>query len=157
VRDLLRGRWDPSIKTSAIGPGLHLWLPAVSDIRFTIIARQPVDLTTQTITTSDGKVIAVGGNVIYRIRDAKTLLTSTWQPDNAVREIAAGAIHDVCSGRTWAELQHEKQDGSLMRRLRHELRRRLRRYGVIVITTTLTDFAPCRVLKVIQATAADAA
>jgi regulator of protease activity HflC (stomatin/prohibitin superfamily) len=157
LRDLVRFRWDPSVKTSTVTPGVVLWWPIVSEVTWTIVARQSVNLATQTITTTDGKAVAIGGAVIYRIRDAHKLLTDCWNPDTTIRDIAAGAVHDVCSGKTWEELQRAKGSGALMVALRRELRRRLRPFGVSVITTNLTDFAQTRVLKVIQTTSQDAA
>jgi regulator of protease activity HflC (stomatin/prohibitin superfamily) len=121
-----------------------------------VVARQSVNLATQTITTRDGKVIAVGGLLIFRISDALKLMADTWNPDQTIRDLAAGALHEACSRSTWDELQAAKNNGVLNKQLRQAMRRRLTPFGVKVLQATLTDFAPCRVLKVLQAVSQDA-
>jgi regulator of protease activity HflC (stomatin/prohibitin superfamily) len=155
LRDLALGRWDASVKLVPLGPGLHAWWPAVSEIRTTILARQSINLSTQTVTTADGKAVAVGGVIVYRIADVVPLVCHTWTPDTTVRDVTAGAVHDVCSGLSWADLQREKCDGSLMARLQRELASRLEEFGVVVLSATLTDFAPTRVLKIMQTNSSD--
>jgi regulator of protease activity HflC (stomatin/prohibitin superfamily) len=139
-----------------LGPGVHWYWPAWTEIKAWVVARQSINLTTQTITTKDDKVLAVGAVIVFRVTDALTLITKTFDPDVTIRAVAAGAIHAACSGVEWAELKMAKDDGSLDTMLRRELQRRLgRRFGIKVLDATLTDFAPCRVLKVIQTTASD--
>lgn len=155
VRDLLRARWDTSVKTTALGPGLHFYWPAVTEIRAWVVARQNLDLVSQTVTTSDGKVLVVGGIVEFRIIDALKLVGDAWNPDNTIRGRAAGVLHRVCSEGTWTELQGAKANGELALRLRQQLRRRLRPLGVQVIAVEFSDFAPTRVLRLVQTTAGD--
>jgi len=136
-------------------PGLHFYWPLVTEVKAWVVARQSVNLSAQTITTKDGKVLAVGGLLIFRIVDAMPLIAHTWNADATVRDISAGVIHDVCSQSEWGELQMAKNDGTLNRALKRELRRRLSRFGVKVLDATLTDFAPCRVYKLITSNSAD--
>lgn len=140
-----------------LGPGIHWFWPATTEIKSWVVARQSVNLPAQTITTVDGKTIAVGGLIIFKIVDALELIAHVWNPDETIRDISAGVIHDVCSQSEWGELQMAKNDGTLKRELRREMRKKLRPFGVVVLGATLTDFAPCRVLKVIQSTSQDAA
>lgn len=140
-----------------LGPGIHWWWPAVTEMKPWVVARQSVNLAAQTITTKDGKVIAVGGLLIFRIQDALTLMTDTWDPDQTIRDLAAGALHEACSQATWEELQTAKNSGLLNKQLRAAMRRRLKPFGVKVLQATLTDFAPARVLKLITSTSVDIA
>jgi regulator of protease activity HflC (stomatin/prohibitin superfamily) len=137
-------------------PGLHFYWPLVTEVKAWVVARQSVNLPTQTVTTRDGKVIAVGGLLIFRIEDAMPLIAHTWNADQTIRDISAGVFHAVCSQAEWGELQMASHDGTLNRTLKKELRRRLSRFGVRVLDALLTDLAPCRVLKVIQTTSQDA-
>lgn len=141
----------------ALGPGIHWYWPATTELREWAIARQSLNLPAQTITTRDSKVIAVGGLLIFKVSDVLTLLAKNWDADRSIRDVAAGVVHEVCSQSEWGELQMAKNDGSLNRELRRVMRKRLRPFGVQVLGATLTDFAPCRVLKVIQSTSQDAA
>ncbi len=142
-------------KAVPLGPGIHWYWPAVTEVKSWVLARQSVNLPAQTVTTTDGKVLAVGGLLIFRITDAMELIAHVWNPDQTVRDIAQGVVHDVCSRSEWGELQMAKNDGTLPRELRRVMRKKLAPFGVRVITATLTDFAPCRVLKIIQTTNQD--
>src|SRR4051812_9124743 len=77
-RDLFRGRWDTSIKSAVLGPGLHGYWPAVTEIKGWTVARQVVNLPTQTTTTKDGKVIAIGAVMVFRIVDVMTIIARTF-------------------------------------------------------------------------------
>lgn len=155
VRDLLRARWDTSCKTTALGPGLHFYWPAVTEIRAWVVARQNLDLVSQTVTTADGKVIVVGGILEFRLIDPLKLVGDSWNPDNTIRGRAAGVLHRICADGTWADLQRDQASGALVQRLRRALHRRLKPLGVKVIAVEFSDFAPTRVLRLVQTTSSD--
>lgn len=137
-------------------PGIHWYWPATTEIKPWTVARQTIDLKTQVFTTNDGKTIAVGVVLVFRVRDALTLISRTFDPDVTIRAVAAGAVYSTFSGASWPELLMAKDDGKLNDELRRSLQRRLgRRFGISVLDATLTDFAPCRVLKLIQSTSMD--
>jgi regulator of protease activity HflC (stomatin/prohibitin superfamily) len=138
-----------------LGPGIHWWWPAVTEMKPLVLARQSINLAAQTITTIDGKVIAVGGLLIYRITDPVRLVTDTWDPDQTIRDLAATALHDACSRLSWEDLQASKNTGALYKRVRQEMRRRLKPFGVKVLQATFTDFAPTRVIKLITSTSVE--
>lgn len=155
VRDLCAGRWTMGARSIALGPGLHFYWPAVSQIKQWTVARQSINLATQTITTSDDKTVAVGGILIFRIVDVLEIVANTWHPDDAIRGVAAGVVHDVCSAGSWHALKAAKCSGALKRDMLEALRDRLRPFGVVPIDAPLTDFALTRVLKVMQTTSSD--
>lgn len=136
-------------------PGIHWYWPATTEVKAWVVARQAVDLPTQAVVTIDGKSISVGGAVIFRIVEAETLIADTWDPDKLIRVKAAGVVHDVCSRMDWIALQAAKHSGALNMELRRAIRRKLKPYGVRVLDATLTDFAPCRVLKIVQTVSKD--
>lgn len=138
-----------TLKTLA--PGVHFWWPATTILQVYPTARQTVDLRTQTLVTTDGKVVGVGGMVTYRVDDIEALLGRTFDADQTIKDICAGVISEVVRECAWMDLQSE----AFSSELRTLMRRRLRPYGVRVMKATLTDCAPCRVLKIVQATSAD--
>jgi regulator of protease activity HflC (stomatin/prohibitin superfamily) len=135
----------------ALGPGWHLWWPLTTNLRTYPTARQTVNLRAQTLVTADDHTIAVAGMVVYRIRDIEAILARTYDPDNTIEEIALAVVNQVCCRMTWDDLKTAHETGSLDTLLRLGVRRELRRYGVAVLKTTLTDLAPCRVIKLLQA------
>lgn len=142
-------------KVVALGAGLHWFWPVTTEFYTYPVARQAVDLRAQTLVTRDDRVIIVGGMVVFEINDLEAIFAHTFMPDETIRDISLSAIHDVCCQQTWDELKEAQRSGKLDRDLRREVKRSLDSYGVKVLKTTLTDLAPCRVLKLVQSTSKD--
>lgn len=140
-------------KVVPYGPGIVFYWPARTEVKTWPIVRQPVDLPSQTITTKDGKTIAVGGAFEYEVTDVRKLLTTTFAPDASMRLHGAVAVRSVCSARTYEELMDQR---AVRFAIRRELRKRLRPFGVRVLSANLTDFAPARVFKLLQSMSNDA-
>lgn len=138
-----------------LAAGFHFYWPLTTDIVVYPVARQAVDLRSQTLTTADGRTIVAGGLIVYEIDDIEKILAHTFDPDDTIKDIALSAVHDVCAGKTWEELQTEVRSGRLDTALRSEARKFLAPYGVKLLKMTLTDLAPCRVLKLVQSMAQD--
>lgn len=139
------------------GPGIHWYWPWRSQWQAFPMVRQPLDLRTQTITTVDGRTIAVGGLIVYEIIDLLKLVPTTYQPDQAVAEMTLPAIHSVCSRLTWEQLQRENRRGTLDTKLRRMAQKVLSSYGVRVIQVQLTDLTPCRAIRLISTVSNDGA
>lgn len=137
------------------GPGIHWYWPATTAVKEHPTVRQSVNLKSQSIITTDSKTVLVSGLVVYEVGDIVALLAHTWDADETVADITLGAIHDVCSQLSWEEIRVGQQNGGLDRSLRREARKALDTYGVRVLRMTLTDLAPVRVLKLVQATTTD--
>lgn len=136
-------------------PGIHWYWPARTLIVIHPTARQTHNLKSQTITLRDEKVIIVGGLCVFEIKDIEKVVAQTYDPDEAIKDISLSAIHDVCCLLSWAEITEQQRDGRLDRALKSEAARELNKYGVKVLKMTLTDMAPARVLKIVQATTND--
>lgn len=142
-------------KVVPLKPGIHWYWPATTTIAQYPTARQADDLRTQTFVTTDDKVIAVGGMVIYEVTDIEPLLAHTYKPAQTVTDIALTAIHDVCCKLSWDEIKKEQRKGTLDTKLRRETQKQLEPYGVRVLKTMLTDLSPTKVYKLIQSTSND--
>jgi regulator of protease activity HflC (stomatin/prohibitin superfamily) len=134
----------------ALGPGLHVWWPLVTTWVPYPVARQADELRTQTIVTTDDKVIVVGGLLVYEVIDIVKLVAYTHSPSGAVTDIALTAVHDTCCQLSWSELKDEQRRGTLDTKLKNSAQKALGDYGVRVMKLMLTDLAPCRVLKLMQ-------
>lgn len=138
-----------------LSPGIHWYWPLTTDFHLYPTARQAVDLRAQTLVTTDDRVVVVGGLIVYEIDDIEKILAHTYDPEETVRDITLSAIHDVCCQFSWDDLKVEQRKGTLDTKLRREAQKGLESYGVKVLKTTLTDLAPCRVLKLVQSMAKD--
>lgn len=139
----------------ALGPGIHWFWPITTEFVKYPVARQATDLRAQTLCTTDDKSIVVGGMVVYEITDVEAIVARTYEPDDTIRDIALSAIHDVCSQKSWDELRAAQRAGELDKELRREVAKELGKFGVKVLKTTLTDLAPCRVLKLVTSVSKD--
>ncbi len=138
-----------------LGCGIHWYWPVMTQFELHPTARQAIDLRTQTIVTADDRVIAVGGLIVCEISDVEAILARTFDPDQTIKDISMGVLHDVLCSKTWADIKAEQQSGALDRELRREVKKQLDDYGVKVLRTTLTDLAPCRVIKLLQTISQD--
>lgn len=133
------------------GAGIVWYWPAVTEFEQYPTARQTISLATQTITTTDGKVVSVSGMLVYEIFDLEKILAHTMDPDDTIRDIAQSSLHDVCSHKSYEELR-VGQGKKLDTALRAEARKDLEDYGVRPLKFTLTTFAPSRVLRLVTTT-----
>lgn len=134
--------------TAQIG-GIVYWWPARTKLSIYPVARQANDLRAQTILTRDSKTFVVGGMIVYEVEDVVKLLSQTYDPDDSIRDIALSVIHDVCVQHDSTTLLDAVRSGTLDKDLLHEARKGLTPYGVKVRKMTLTDLAPCRVLRLV--------
>jgi regulator of protease activity HflC (stomatin/prohibitin superfamily) len=132
------------------GPGIHWWWPAVSTWNPYPTVRQADRLLTQTFVTTDDKVVAISGIIVYSVTDLLLLLTTTHNAAIAVKDLALTAIHDVCCQMSWEELKSEQRKGTLDTKLRNTTQKALNDFGVKVEKVMLVDLSPARVLKVLQ-------
>jgi SPFH domain/Band 7 family protein len=142
----------------ACEPGaIHWYWPVTTTMTPYPIARQTSNLKTQTMSTADDRpmTIAVGGMIVYEISDVLKIVAHTFDPDETIRDIAMSSIHDVLCLLTWDEIRAELRNGKLERALKAEAKKELERYGVRVLKVTLTDLAPCKVIKLVQSTSTD--
>jgi regulator of protease activity HflC (stomatin/prohibitin superfamily) len=134
-----------------LGPGIHWWFPATSNLTIYPTARQTVDLRTQLLVTTDEKTVAVGGMVTYRVSNIEDLIGRTFDADQTVRDICGGVISEIVRDAAWPDLQTPEFQKELTRLMR----KRLRPFGVHAMKATLTDCAPVLGVKLFQSTGQD--
>jgi regulator of protease activity HflC (stomatin/prohibitin superfamily) len=134
-------------KVVPLQAGWHVYWPLTTEMLVHAVVRQALVLRPQTLTTTDGKTVAVGLVISYDIDDIEKCLVGVWEPDETIEEIALGIANHAIARKSWGEVQTAHQSGRLDAQLLTAARKALRRYGVRVIQATVTDLAPCRVLK----------
>jgi regulator of protease activity HflC (stomatin/prohibitin superfamily) len=119
-----------------MGPGLHVYWPIVTQIEVYPSVRQTLELSNQILTTKDGVTVAIGQVVVYTIEDMFELLTTVYEPEEAIADIAKGAVIEVVRGFTYKELL----DMDISNEIGKKCRVLLRRHGVAVDRALVTDF-----------------
>lgn len=148
-------KWPFGKRPVELKPGFHFYWPVVTEVDRIVVARQSQDIPPQVLETADGKQVAAAGFATYGICDVvKAIGARNWDVDGTVKEICAAAIAEVIVQHTLAELREDMKTGQLRKKLTAECRKQLRQYGVAVKRCSLTDFATCRVYRVIGGTTA---
>lgn len=136
-------------------PGLHFWWPVTTVIDSFPVVRQTDNLPSQTLMTTDGKVVTISGLVIYEVADIVKAFTMCFGLVLTIRDISLAAIHGICADMTLDELHTAHRKGTLDTRLRNETRKQLEEFGVRVLKVQLTDLATARVYRLVNSTTKD--
>jgi regulator of protease activity HflC (stomatin/prohibitin superfamily) len=150
VRATHRGiKWKRGKHVCELVPGVHWYWPFLSEVENHPVARQTVSLPTQTLLTKDDKQVVVGAIVVYRINDVVLAIGErNYDFYETMRDISQSAIVEVITHLTIDELR-QGIDSTVIRRLTRKVRSHLRKYGISVLKCSLTDFATCRVYKLL--------
>lgn len=135
-------------KAKAYGPGLHLYWPVWSRPVVCPATRQTMTLSTQTLTTSDGKSVTARAQVVIVISDPILALVETSSIEEAVVDMAMSGIKAVISKTKLCDLVSNSRavDTAITLRVRSELRP----FGVEVVRCFLSDFAAARVFCLVM-------
>jgi regulator of protease activity HflC (stomatin/prohibitin superfamily) len=131
-------------------PGIHWYWPVTTTFHTYPIVRAADRLQTQTIITADDKTVIVGGMIVYTVIDLLALMTTTHEPQTAIKDLTLTAIHDVCCQMNWEDLKAEQRKGTLDTKLRNAAQRTLKDYGVNAVKVMLIDLAPAKVYKLMM-------
>lgn len=138
-------------KPKFCGPGqIHWYWPVTTKWQDFPMARQTDRLETQVMESRDGVPFIVAGTITCKVDDLIALVTTTHSPASTVIELAASAMHDICSEYDWATLKEKHRKGTLKTELKNEAQKQLKDYGVTVIKLQLTNLARTRVFKISQ-------
>lgn len=143
-------RWRNGKEALPLEPGIHVYWPIVTEIDVIVVARQTLKVTGQVLTTLDGKEVVVGTVVVYRIHDVvKAIGKKNWDVDSTLSDITEAATMDVVASTTFEDILAGIGNGMIADRLTKACRSELRRYGVYVSRARMSDFARCKVHKLV--------
>lgn len=129
-----------------LGPGRWWYWPWTTKFERWPVVRTTRDLPVQTVTTTDGFTFGVRAVLTFEVEDLKLLIAYTEDPNDAVRDIAGTAVHDVLAELTREELLNK----SLNRKLKGAAQTALKPFGVSVLSLTLLERAPSSMYRVVQ-------
>jgi len=84
----------------SLGAGIYVFWPMIQRILWIEIKTQVNDLRVQSCWTSDGKNVAVGGAIMYYIKDARKALLEVQDFDKSLNAMATGIILEFVNKRT---------------------------------------------------------
>lgn len=143
-------KWQHGHEVKPLLSGLHVYWPLVTEIEVIVTARQTLNLPTQVLTTKDNKKVVVGTVVVYKIRDVVQAIGKiNWDVDTTINDITQAAVVSVIAKHTLQELLDMIPPDQLNNLLTIATRKELRQFGVFVSRCKLTDFADCKVFKLV--------
>ena len=128
----------------AIKPGLYWYWPIWTDYVIIPVVRQSLNLPAQTLTTADDHAVTLSTVIVYEVTDVVKALTSQWELEDTVQDIALAAVREYSMRKTFEQLRLD--DGSA---LKETIKRRVQRYGVGVRDAWITDLAKTRVITLV--------
>lgn len=127
-------------------PGWHYKHPFIDEVVKHTILWTTMSLTSQSLTTKDGKDIVVKGVIKYRIADIQIFLLEVWDAIDAISDMTQGIIFDIVKEKTWDELQTLDLKPLITRKVRNEAKR----WGIEVETVTLSDLAKIKSIRLLN-------
>lgn len=142
IRATERGvKWSLWREPQEMLPGIRFYWPLITDIEVTVVARQTINLPTQSLLTRNSKTVVAGGVVIYKISDiVKAIGKQNWSPEDTAGDITQAAIVEVIASRDYANIL-ENISGDVEEQLTAICRKQLRQFGVYVSRAALVDFS----------------
>lgn len=127
-----------------LGSGCHLRVPFADVIYRQSVRMRWCDLSTQTITTADGKAVTLSAALGYQIADIERLYQSLHHAEGTLQYLAMCAIAEAVHGAQAADCRPETvQD-------RADAALQLEPYGIADASIRVTDFAFVRTYRLIQ-------
>jgi regulator of protease activity HflC (stomatin/prohibitin superfamily) len=146
IRETHRGvKFTRRGTTTEMAPGLRWWWPLICDIELVPVARQSIDLPSQTLQTADGVAIVASAVVVYEIAYAVKARTAAWDYDQTISDVARVAFRDHMLSKPWETLRKDPTSGD--KQLTASMRGALRPYGVRVLSVGITDMVKTYVLS----------
>jgi len=143
-------KWRHGSTVRSMQPGLHVYWPLVTEVEVIVVARQTLRLPKQILITKDNKKAIIGTVVVYKIRDVVQAIGKiNWDVDTTINDITQAAVVSVIACHTFQELVDMISADKLNDLLTEATRKELRQFGVFVSRCKLTDFADCRVFKLV--------
>jgi hypothetical protein len=127
-----------------MAPGLHLCIPVLDKVHVQNSRLRIVNVPTQTLSTSDGKTLIVGGSLCFRIVDLEKLLATLHQPEDALIELVQERVANHVSSSSSIGLTSATAAPDISRTLAVE------HYGLAEVRFFVTDFAFVRTLRLIM-------
>jgi len=125
---------------------IYVSFPLVCHVDIRTSCKQCIDCTTQAVITKDGRSVAIGVVVQYRVVDPLRAFRDFDDMDTYIPPLAMSVAAESVRGHTRDEIQGgiDLADG-----LTKSLRSKLRNSGVDVINVFVNEVVPCRVIRLI--------
>ena len=127
-----------------LDPGFHWIIPCgVEHVLDDNVVPRTVNLQSQSLTTSDGVSVVVGGVVTASISSIRKAILEVEAVDDALRDSCLGVISQQVRASTWAQLQAV----DFTTELTEACRKQASDYGIRIKRVQLSDIARVRAIR----------
>lgn len=128
------------------GPGWHVRIPFVDEVRMANTRLRIGSVPPQTLTTVDGKTITVASMVAFRIDDLEAALLTLQQPEVMAAAFAQAAVAEYIQARNVRDIDV----GALEEASRKSLDRFAKDRGLAIEWVRIVDFAVVKTYRLLQ-------
>lgn len=125
-----------------LGVGLHWRWPFVDVVKKWPANLIALDLPAASVTTRDGKSVAVSANLGYRVTSISLMWLNLWNSENTLAKITVGELASYCAGEDWAHLASERR--KVETEIVQRLNERCSDWGILIESVRLTDLVATR-------------
>lgn len=142
--------WEQSVRVrmgtrvQVLGAGVHVRIPFADRVFRQSTRRRFIPVTTQTVTTTDGKAVTVSGALAYEIHDIGKLYDTLHDAQDTLEAEAAAAVARYIAGRSISALRPAGIETHVVESMD------LTRYGLRGAEFAVTDFAAVRTYRLLQ-------
>lgn len=142
----VKWRWGRYVKKMHAGWD-WVW-PLTTEWEIIVTARQTNNLPNQALVTLDKQQVVAGALVVFSIKDVvQAIGERNWDVNTTVNDISEAAIVGVVTRWKLDDLLLNLT-GKVEEELTEACRKQLRQYGIHIQRCCFTDFAPCRIYKI---------
>lgn len=124
-------------------PGLHLLCPIIDDTIDKSIVPEVIDLPNISVEARSGRSIAASGNIQCRIVNIRLACLAVQDLNESLKRMAWGEVAEAI--REHDETDIDPRDAAL-----ESISEKAEAWGVAIDSLWLTDYAPVRVLRLLQ-------
>ena len=125
-------------------PGLHWYWPVATTYKLIVTVRQTQMIQAKVAMTKDLKTVLVAALVTYTVEDVVSAVAKIADLPSDVIERSQEAMFAEVSAHTLEEIQSDRVAFNML--LTDRVRTTLEGYGVSILQSQLTEFAPCRAI-----------
>ncbi|MCK5609615.1 SPFH domain-containing protein, partial [Candidatus Pacearchaeota archaeon] len=122
-------------KVEPLQPGWYIYWPIIQHVEAVSVTPQAVDLRPQSVRTSEGNDMIIGGAILYRISDARKAILNVQDYDRSVQILALGVIAEYVRGIVLGSLRIGKLREAILAGVREEAAG----FGLKIMKVYITD------------------
>ncbi len=123
--------------------GIHWRIPFVDEVYIQSIRLKTVNLSIQTATTRDGKIVTIGTAYSYKVIDSLKLYNTLQRPENTIANIVLGLIANRILKSNFDEIEPSSLGEEVGAEINAE------QYGLGSFEVFVTDFACAKALRLL--------